>query len=64
MRARRGVLNFSDKESQPCDALAPRFAAVAGKFAGRACFLKVLLQANPELAAKLGVIGAPTLVFF
>jgi thioredoxin-like negative regulator of GroEL len=58
------VLDFYDKESKPCGALAPRLAAVAGKFAGKACFLKVLLQGNPELAAKLGVTGAPTLVFF
>jgi thioredoxin-like negative regulator of GroEL len=58
------VLELYDKESKPCDALAPRFAAVAGKFAGKASFLRVLLRANPELAAKLGVTDAPTLIFF
>lgn len=58
------VLHFYDKDSKPCETLAPRFAAVAGKFAGKARFLKVLRQANPELTAELSVTGAPTLVFF
>jgi thioredoxin-like negative regulator of GroEL len=58
------VLEFSDAESKPCEALAPRFAAVAGKFAGKASFLKVVVRTSPDLAAKLGVTGTPTLVFF
>jgi thiol-disulfide isomerase/thioredoxin len=58
------VLDFYATDSKPCDALAPRYAAVAGKFAGKVRFLKVLRQRNPELAAKLGVTGDPTLVFF
>jgi thioredoxin-like negative regulator of GroEL len=58
------VLDFYAKDSKPCDALAPRYAAVAEKFAGKVSFLKVLRQANPGLAAKLGVSAAPTLVFF
>ncbi len=58
------VLDFYATDSKPCDALAPRYAAVAEKFAGKVRFLKVLRQRNPELAAKLGVTGDPTLVFF
>ena len=58
------VLDFYDKESKPCDALAPRFAAVAGKFAGKVSFRKVLRKSSPQLSASLGVTGAPTLVFF
>jgi thioredoxin 1 len=58
------VLDFYGKESKPCEALAPRFAAVAEKFAGKVRFLKVLRLGNAELAGKLGVTGDPTLVFF
>ncbi len=58
------VLDFYAKDSKPCEALAPRYAAVAEKFAGKVRFLRVLRQGNAELAAKLGVTAAPTLVFF
>lgn len=58
------VVDFYAKESKPCEALAPRFAAVAEKFAGKVRFLKVLRPANATLASKLGVTASPTLVFF
>ncbi len=58
------VLDFYATESKPCEELAPRFAAVAEKFAGKVHFMKVLRQDNAELATKLGVTAIPTLVFF
>ena len=58
------VLDFYSTDSKPCEVLAPRYAAVAEKFAGKVLFLKVLRQGNPELAAKLSVTAAPTVVFF
>ena len=58
------VLDFYAKESKACEALAPRFAAVAEKFAGKVRFLKVLRAANAKLAERLGVTVSPTLVFF
>jgi thioredoxin-like negative regulator of GroEL len=57
------VLDFYGKDSKACEALAPRFAAVAEKFTGKVRFLKVLRSANAQLAAKLGVTASPTLVF-
>jgi thioredoxin-like negative regulator of GroEL len=57
------VLQFYGTESKPCEVLAPRFAAVAERFAGRVRFLKVLRDANPNLAAQLGVSANPTLIF-
>lgn len=57
------VLDFYATESKPCEALAPRFAAVAQKFAGKVRFLRVL-QRGSAVSAKLGVTGSPTLVFF
>lgn len=57
------VLEFYASDSRACEALAPRFAAVAEKFTGKVRFLKVLRSANADLAAKLGVTASPTLVF-
>jgi thiol-disulfide isomerase/thioredoxin len=58
------VLDFFSTECPPCEALAPKFDAVADQFAGKARFLKIFRQGNRELAARLGVSGSPTLVFF
>src|SRR5512138_3617868 len=58
------VLHFYAEDSKACEALAPRFAAVAGKFAGKVRFLKVLRTASAALAGRLGVTASPTLVFF
>src|SRR5512136_3185890 len=58
------VLDFYSTECPPCEALAPKFEAVAEQFAGKARFLKIFRQGNRDLAAKLGVSGSPTLIFF
>lgn len=57
------VLDFYGTGSKACEDLAPRFAAVAEKFAGKVRFLKVLRSANAQLAATFGVTATPTLVF-
>ena len=58
------VLDFFSTECPPCEALAPKFDAVAEQFAGKVRFIKVFRQGNRELAQKLGVTGSPTLLFF
>lgn len=58
------VLDFYTAGSKPCEALAPRYAAVAEKFAGKVRFLKVKHPGSAGLAARLGVTAAPTVVFF
>jgi thioredoxin-like negative regulator of GroEL len=57
------VLDFYGTESKACEALAPRLAAVAERFAGKVRFLKILRRANGQLAERLGVTASPTLVF-
>jgi thioredoxin 1 len=57
------VLNFYSADSKPCETLAPRFAAVAQKFAGKVGFFRIL-QGGGEISTKLGVTASPTLVFF
>ncbi len=58
------VLDFFSTECPPCEALAPKFDAVAAQFAGKVRFLKIFRQGNRELATRLGVTGSPTLLFF
>ncbi len=58
------LLDFFSTECPPCEALAPKYEAVAGQFAGRARFFKIFRQGNRELAAKLGVTGSPTVLLF
>ena len=58
------VLDFYSTECPPCEALAPKFEAVAEQFAGKARFLKIFRQGNKDLASRLGVTGSPTLIFF
>jgi thiol-disulfide isomerase/thioredoxin len=58
------VLDFFSTECPPCEALAPKFEAVAEQFAGKVRFLKVFRQGNRDLATRLGVTGSPTLIFF
>jgi thioredoxin-like negative regulator of GroEL len=58
------VVDFYAKDSKPCEALAPRYAAVAEKFAGKVLFLKLQRDQNAALASKLGVVAGPTVLFF
>ena len=58
------VVDFYSDANAPCTALAPRYAAVAGKFEGKIQFLKIRRLGNEGLCQKLGVTSSPTLVFF
>jgi thiol-disulfide isomerase/thioredoxin len=58
------VLDFFSTECPPCEALAPKYEAVADQFTGRIGFLKVFRQGNRELATRMGVTSSPTLLFF
>ena len=58
------VLDFFSTECPPCEALAPKYEAVADQFAGKVAFLKIFRQGNRDLATQLGVTGSPTVIFF
>jgi thiol-disulfide isomerase/thioredoxin len=58
------VLDFFSTECPPCEALAPKFEAVADQFKRRVRFLRIFRQGNRDLAAKLAVTSSPTLLFF
>lgn len=58
------VVDFYSTECPPCEALAPKYEAVAGLFREDVTFVKVFRQENRELANELGVKGSPTVLFF
>jgi thiol-disulfide isomerase/thioredoxin len=58
------VLDFFSSECPPCEALAPKFEAVADQFKGRVRFIKIFRQGNRDLATKLAVTSSPTLLFY
>ena len=48
----------------PCKMLAPVLDALAREFEGRAKIVKVNVDDAPALAARFGITGVPTLIFF
>jgi thioredoxin reductase (NADPH) len=58
------VVDFYSTECPPCEALAPKFEAVAELYGKKIKFLKIFRQGNRELASELGVSSSPTLIFF
>lgn len=58
------VLDFYSTECAPCEAVAPKFEALARLYGEHVKFLKMFRQGNRELAERLNVRGSPTLVFF
>jgi len=58
------ILDFYSTECPPCEALAPKFEAMAELYGEKVKFLKIFRQGNRELATELGVSSSPTLLFF
>jgi thiol-disulfide isomerase/thioredoxin len=58
------VLDFFSTECPPCEALAPKYEALAEQYGGRVEFVKIFRQNNRDLAARLGVTGSPTVLFY
>jgi thioredoxin 1 len=48
----------------PCRAIAPEVEALATSVGDGATFVKLDVDANPELASDLGVMGIPTVIHF
>lgn len=48
----------------PCRMLGPTVEKLADDYEGRALIAKVDVDAEPELAARFGVMSIPTVVFF
>jgi thioredoxin len=58
------VVDFYADWCGPCKMLAPAFERMAEENAGRVKFVKVNVDEENGLAARYGISGIPTLVFF
>lgn len=58
------LLDFSALWCPPCRALEPILEALAEEHRGRLRIGKIDIDTSPEVAARYGVRGAPTLVLF
>jgi len=52
LQAENAVVDFYSTECPPCEALAPKFEALAGIFGNRVKFLKIFRQQNRSLAEE------------
>ena len=65
LESKRPVLvDFYADWCGPCKAIAPVVESLAEEYDGEVDFKKVDVDANPELAGKLGIRGIPTLILF
>jgi len=58
------VVSFFSAECGLCRYLAPQLEKVAGEFAGRARFVRVDVDAEPDVAAACEVENLPTVMLF
>ena len=58
------LVDFTADHCPPCRVLAPQVDALARELAGRITVAKVDVDQQPELTARFGIRGTPTLLFF
>lgn len=58
------IVDFYSTECPPCEALAPKFDALAELYGKDVKFVKIFRQGNRELADKLNVKSSPTLLYY
>ena len=64
LNAPLAVVDFYSDECPPCEALAPKFEAMAELYGKDVVFVKIFRQKNRPLAETLGVRGSPSVLFF
>lgn len=48
----------------PCKALAPKLEEMSGSYAAKVKFVKMDVDANPQVPVQFGIRGIPTLILF
>ncbi|MGH2759700.1 MAG: thioredoxin family protein [Actinomycetota bacterium] len=58
------VADFYADWCHPCHALAPELESLSAKLGAGVTFVKVDIDAHPELTEELGIFSVPTVVLF
>ncbi|MHB1376925.1 MAG: FAD-dependent oxidoreductase [Candidatus Humimicrobiaceae bacterium] len=58
------IVDFYSEDCPPCEVLAPIFEKMTEKYGNYIKFVKILRQANRELAKSINVSSSPTILFF
>lgn len=58
------MVDFYSEECPPCEVLAPIYEKMALKYGEHLKFVKILRQANRELAKSLNIASSPTVLFY
>jgi thioredoxin 1 len=58
------IVDFTADWCPPCRVLAPVYAALGQEYTGKVRFTSLNIDANPEISARYGVQGVPTLIIF
>ena len=58
------LVDFWAEWCGPCKTIAPILDVVAGEYAGKLTIAKVNIDDNPDIPARYGVRGVPTLMLF
>jgi thioredoxin 1 len=58
------VVDFWAPWCKPCDAIEPHLEELAESAAGRVAFVKLNIDAHPEIAARYEVLSIPTVTLF
>jgi thioredoxin 1 len=58
------VVDFWAEWCRPCRAIAPAVSQLAAEYEGRALVAKMNTDEHPEILARYGIMGIPTLIYF
>lgn len=58
------VADFYADWCHPCHAIAPELEALSAQLGDQVEFVKVDIDAHPELTNRLGIMGVPTVIHF